>query len=389
MNFIILLLATVAFVVVAVMTVTGPLLPLIASEFGRSVGQAGIIVTAFAVPYGAFQVVFGPIGDRYGKLRVVALALGVACVFVIGCGLSSTLEGLAAMRFFCGLAMAATIPLAMAWIADEVPAASRQPVMGRYINGLVLGQVAGGLLGGFAAEYFDWRHVFFVLGVACAVIAAALWTRAERGPPRSDVALRWREVLAVYVGLFRERRTREIIIVGTLEGVLIFGVLAYFGAYLRHTFGLDYATIGMVLCAYGFGGMVYAAAVYRLMRLLGERRMVAWGATLLGLCYVVLVWAPVWWLCAPALLLAGFGFYLFHNTMQVQATELSQTARGTAVALWVFMLFMGQGVGVFFFGRLIDRFGYGAAFLVAAAGVASLGIWFSRRMLTHAAQPGA
>ena len=75
MNIIIALLSAVAFTVVAVMTVTGPLLPLIATEFGRSVGQAGLIVTAFAVPYGAFQIVFGPIGDRYGKLRVIAIAL--------------------------------------------------------------------------------------------------------------------------------------------------------------------------------------------------------------------------------------------------------------------------------------------------------------------------
>ena len=73
MNATIVLLTVVAFVVVAVMTVTGPLLPLIAEEYGRTVGQAGIIVTAFAVPYGACQIVFGPIGDRHGKLRVVAL----------------------------------------------------------------------------------------------------------------------------------------------------------------------------------------------------------------------------------------------------------------------------------------------------------------------------
>jgi MFS transporter, YNFM family, putative membrane transport protein len=380
------LLAAVAFVVVAVMTVTGPLLPLVAGEFSRTVGQAGIIVTAFAVPYGAFQVVFGPLGDRYGKLRVIALALGLACVFVIGSGLVRSLEGLALMRFCSGLSMAATIPLAMAWIADEVPAAARQPVMGRYVNGLVMGQIAGGLLGGFAAEYFDWRLVFFVLGVACALVSATLWRQAERGPPRVDVAWRWHEVLVIYAGLFRERRAREIILVGTLEGMLIFGVLAYFGAYLRHAYGLDYARIGLVLCAYGFGGMVYAAAVHRLMRLLGERRMVAWGSALLALCYAGLVVAPAWWLCMPALLFAGFGFYLFHNTMQVQATELSQTARGTAVALWVFMLFMGQGVGVFLFGRLIDAFGYAPAFLAAGTGVAALGLWFSRRMVTHAAQ---
>ncbi|MEQ8230780.1 MAG: MFS transporter [Gammaproteobacteria bacterium] len=389
MNPTIFLLATVAFVVVAVMTVTGPLLPLVANEFARTVGQAGIIVTAFAVPYGAFQIVFGPLGDRYGKLRVIALALGVGSLFVIGSGVSRSLDGLALMRFCSGLAMAATIPLAMAWIADEVPAAARQPVMGRYVNGLVMGQIAGGLLGGLAAEYFDWRLVFFLLGTACAVVALALWTRAERGPPRAAVAWRWREVLTIYVGLFRERRARRIIIVGTLEGVLIFGVLAYFGAYLRQAFGLDYARIGLVLCAYGFGGMIYAAAVHRLMRLLGERRMVAWGSALLALCYAALAAAPAWWLCVPALLFAGFGFYLFHNTMQVQATELSQSARGTAVALWVFMLFMGQGVGVFLFGRLIDALGYAPAFLAAGAGVALLGLWFSHRMVTHAAQHAA
>lgn len=384
MNATILLLTAVAFIVVAVMTVTGPLLPLIAQEYGRTVGQAGIIVTAFAVPYGACQIVFGPLGDRFGKLRVIALALGTATVFVAASGWSTTLEELAWMRFASGVAMAATIPLAMAWIADEIPAAVRQPVIGRYVNGLVLGQIAGGALGGLAAEYFEWRHIFYVFAVLCALTALALWTRAEHGvrtrpPPRP-----WREVLAIYGGLLRVRRSREIIIVGTLEGVLIFGVLAYLGAFLRHDHGIDYARIGLVLSAYGAGGLLYAAAVYRLVRVLGERRMVAGGATLLGLGYVVLIAVPTWWLCIPVLLAAGFGFYLFHNTMQMQATELSQDARGTAVALWVFMLFLGQGAGVIVFGYLVDALGYGPSFIGAGLGVAALGVWFARRLQPHA-----
>lgn len=385
LNLTILLLAAVAFVVVAVMTVTGPLLPLIAEEFGRSVGQVGIIVTAFAVPYGAFQVVFGPVGDRYGKVRVIALALGMATVFVAWSGFARTLGELAVLRFCSGVFMAATIPLAMAWIADEVPAAVRQPVIGRYVNGLVLGQIAGGALGGIVAEYFAWRDIFFVFAVATAVVAAALWTRAEHGVDRSAHARPLREVLAIYRDLFRTRRSRQVIIVGTLEGVLIFGVLAYFGAWLRHSFALDYARIGIVLGAYGFGGMLYAAAVYRLVRLLGERRMVAWGSLLLGSGFVLFAWVPAWWLCPLVLLGCGFGFYLFHNTMQMQATELSSEARGTAVALWVFMLFLGQGAGVFACGRLIDAFGYRATFCAAGLGIATLGGWFARRMVTHAA----
>ena len=207
--------------------------------------------------------------------------MAAATLFVALSGLSRTLGELAALRFMSGLCMAATIPLAMAWIADEVPAAVRQPVIGRYVNGLVLGQIAGGALGGIVAEYFEWRHIFYVFACATAVVAAALWTRAEHGVDRSAHARPLREVLAIYAGLFRARRSRRIIIVGTLEGVFIFGVLAYFGAWLRHAHGLDYARIGIVLGAYGLGGMISAAAVYRLVRLLGERRMVAWGALLL------------------------------------------------------------------------------------------------------------
>ena len=71
-------------IAVAVMTVTAPLLPLIAHDFQRSVGAAGLVISAFAVPYGGFQIVFGPLGDRAGKLRVVSVALGTSSLFVLG-----------------------------------------------------------------------------------------------------------------------------------------------------------------------------------------------------------------------------------------------------------------------------------------------------------------
>ncbi|MGR8919852.1 MAG: MFS transporter [Gammaproteobacteria bacterium] len=377
MNLTILLLAAVSFIVVAVMTVTGPLLPLVAVEFGITVGDAGIIVAAFAVPYGACQILFGPLGDRYGKTRVIAVALGAASLFVIGSGLAVSIESLAAMRFCSGLSMAATIPLAMAYIADEVPFARRQPVMGRFINGLVLGQIAGGVLGGIAAEYFDWRQVFYVLGGCAALFAAGLALIGRRGGHREAAPARPPgTVLRLYLSLFRERRSRDLIITGTLEGMLVFGLLAYLGAFLRHEHALEYALIGLALGTYGVGGLVYAAAVYRLVPLLGERRMIVVGTALLGASYLVLRIVPAWWMTLPVFLVAGFGFYLFHNTLQTRATELSPEARGTAVSLWVFMLFIGQGLGVWLFGRVIDVAGYGSAFLISGLGVITLGLWF-------------
>ena len=72
MNLTILLLAAVAFVVVAVMTVTGPLLPLIAEEFGRSVGQVGIIVTRSCRRAAAARVAALPIAITRPETRASA-----------------------------------------------------------------------------------------------------------------------------------------------------------------------------------------------------------------------------------------------------------------------------------------------------------------------------
>jgi len=363
------------------MTVTGPLLPLIADEFGKSVGTAGIIVTAFVLPYGACQLIFGPIGDRIGKLRIIALSLGCSTIFTVAAGFVDTLESLVILRFMTGVTLAATVPLSMAYIADEVPYAIRQPVMGRYIKGLIFGHIAGACCGGLWAEFFDWRTVFIAFGVLSAIVSSVLWIAAGRHPRvQNALAHRPKEILATYLEVFRVRRSRDVIITATIEGVVIYGLLAYFGAFLRYEHNLSYLAIGLVLAAYGVGGGIYSFAVSPIVRTLGERGMVIVGTASLAVCYLLLAVVPVWWACIPVFLIAGLSFYTFHNTMQTIATELSPSARGTVVSFWVFTLFVGQGVGVTLFGLIIDLLGYDTALISASLSVAALGLWFQRRL---------
>src|SRR5262245_10696017 len=68
-----LLILTVAmFASSASMRVADALLPQVAADFATTTGAASIIITAFAITYGALQVIYGPVGDRIGKLRTVA-----------------------------------------------------------------------------------------------------------------------------------------------------------------------------------------------------------------------------------------------------------------------------------------------------------------------------
>src|ERR1700736_1049706 len=63
----IMLLACAAFSSAAAFRVCDPQLPQLAEQFATSTGDAALVVTSFALAYGALQLIYGPFGDRYGK----------------------------------------------------------------------------------------------------------------------------------------------------------------------------------------------------------------------------------------------------------------------------------------------------------------------------------
>ena len=68
------LLAVAGFASQAQVRVMDSLLPQIAADLHTTVGAAAMVVTAYAVTHGSIQLVIGPVGDRFGKYRTVAVA---------------------------------------------------------------------------------------------------------------------------------------------------------------------------------------------------------------------------------------------------------------------------------------------------------------------------
>ena len=56
------------------MRIADSMLVRLSSEFGLALGAVSIVITVFGVVYGTAQLMFGPLGDRYGKYRVISLA---------------------------------------------------------------------------------------------------------------------------------------------------------------------------------------------------------------------------------------------------------------------------------------------------------------------------
>ena len=129
---------------------------------------------------------------------------------------------------------------------------------------------------------------------------------------------------------------------------------------------------------FGFGGLLFALASAWLVRRLGEVGLTRWGGVLLAASLLAIGLAPVWWWALPGCFVAGLGFYMLHNTLQINATQMAPERRGAAVSAFASSFFLGQAAGVALAGTLVARWSIGTVIAIGAAGVLVVALAFSR-----------
>lgn len=382
------LLSLAAFASAASLRATDTLLPQLAAEFSVSAGGAASVVTAFAISYGLLQAVYGPLGDRYGRYLMVCATTLASALGTFACAWASTMDSLIVARFAAGATVGALIPLSMAWIGDVVPYGQRQALIARFLLGQILGTAFGQSVAGVLAEHYGWRAIFVVLGVLYLLVGVLLLLELRTNPVTRhsavDVSVTIRSGLTRMAGLLALPWVR--VVVGTvfLEGMMMFGSIAFIPAHLQQRFSLGPAAAGAMVSAYAVGGVLYAISANRFVAGLGERGLALGGGLVLAAGYLSLAFASAAWASLPGILLIGVGFYMLHNTLQVNATQMAPAARGSAVSLFALCLFTGQSAGVWLAGMVVDAYGTEPVFAAVALGLALLGWDFRRRLKVQA-----
>jgi MFS transporter, YNFM family, putative membrane transport protein len=376
----IMLLSTAAFCASTCLRITDPLLPEVASTFAVSTSRASVIVTAFALAYGLAQIIYGPIGDRVGKYSVITLAVTLSAVVIAAAATAHSLAALAMFRLVAGTTTAAILPLSLAYVGDAVPYQVRQPVLARILSGQLLGVICGQSLGGILIHFVSWRVVFVLLGATFGVVAGLLWVelRSPRvAQVRTPTPLQLRQLLNQYVLLIKAPLPRAVLLAISIEGAVFFGTLAYLGAFLRQAFGFDFVRVGLILGCFGVGGLGYSLCARWIVPLAKERGMIRLGGVILAVCLIVLARVPGYAL-PPLMAALGFALYMFHNTLQTNATQMAAEARGAAVSLFYSCFFLSQAIGAAVLGVAIAQFGYGAVFATGGVLLLLLGLCFPR-----------
>ncbi|HBK05144.1 MAG TPA: MFS transporter [Acetobacteraceae bacterium] len=235
------------FVVGTDLFIISPLLPRIATQWGLSVGMAGLSVTVFSLTYLIGAPLFGQLADRFGRRRtLVGCLLGFVAANLLTAAAPS-FGWLLAVRVAAGAAASGVAPLIYAGVGEAAPPARRATWMAIAVSGLLLALSVGAPTGTIIASYLGWRAPFVVLGLLSLGLAAAnrlIWPADPRRTGQAGAPLPALNLPLVVRRLFPT----------VLWATALYGVYTYLGTWLTLG-GSSAAEIARAIGYYGVGAL--------------------------------------------------------------------------------------------------------------------------------------
>ncbi len=172
----------------------------ITESLGVTPTQVQLTLTAFLTGMGIGQLLLGPASDKYGRRRVMVIALSVFALSSVALVFTPNIAFFVAVRFIQGLSGAAGGVLARAIAVDLSEGSTAVRALSLIATVIGLGPLLAPPVGGLIAELLDWRGVLAVLaGFALLVLALAVFAVPESLPSRDRTQ---GSVLGAYKSIF-------------------------------------------------------------------------------------------------------------------------------------------------------------------------------------------
>ncbi len=349
------------------MRVIDPVVPEVARDLATTTSTVALLASAFAFPYAFSQPLLGPLADSMGKARIIKIFLGVLTAAMLVSALAPSIETLFAARIVAGIAAGGVIPVAFAIVGDRFDLADRHVALSRIILAAVTGQLTSSIAAGFIAAIFGWRIVLAITGVVAfaTLVATVLYLSPRQKAQRTQFTLSG--LKSGYATIFADPRAYVCYGAVATEGLVVYGMAPYVATLLEAKGLGGIREAGIVIAGIGIGGVIYAALVRVLLKRLGGKfNIMRGGGVIAASGFGLIALQPVWPLQFAGFVLVGLGFFMVHNVLQVQATELAPNARGSAIALHSFFFFLGQAAGPVAYGTGFSAIGVLMTVLFAA-----------------------
>src|SRR5215472_2804393 len=157
-------------------------LPRMQSELSLTNSQAGLLATAFLVTYFITSPVFGVLGDRLSRTRLMSIGVIAWSIATAATGVMRNFAQLLMARSWVGIGEAAYATISPALLSDYFPRGTRGRAFSVFYVAIPVGAAAGYLLGGLIESALGWRAAFYVVGLPGIVMSLLALTAPD--PPR-------------------------------------------------------------------------------------------------------------------------------------------------------------------------------------------------------------
>jgi predicted MFS family arabinose efflux permease len=344
-----------------------PVIPQVAKDFSIDIATAAMLSTAFALPYALVQPVLGAMADMLGKTRLITVCLLVLLIAALMGALANSFPMMMASRIISGIVAGGVFPISLAMAGDLVPVHQRQVAIGRLLAAAMLGNVLGSPGAGFIADLIGWRGIFAVAGCLSTIVLAAAIVGFRGMTAAEPVRFSLTAIPTHYRTIFSNPMAKICFGAVFLEGIFVFGLFPYVAPLLHEAGETRAAVAGGIIAGFGAGGLIYSVLVSMLLARLGERRLMISGGLLMGITLMAFAIPVSWPLRLATFVVLGFSFYMLHGVIQIYATELAPSARGSSMALHSAFFFSGQAIG-----PIVYRFGLAQAGLTTTLAVGGM-----------------
>jgi MFS family permease len=307
-----------------------PVLPEIGADFHTTPGAAALSVTAYMVPFAAFMLVSGTLGQRWGAVRTTRIAYVAYLVVSLVCVLPGPFWLFLLARCGQGAANSFTTPLLLAAVAEVVPRERLGRALGLFGSLQAAGQTTAPLLTGLVAAW-SWRYAFLGAAVVAGILAVVGLPSvvAAQRPVTQPLRAAWR-LPVLRVGL------------AGFIGWGCLGGLAFLVSFRAgDAFGLSAGGRGVLLTVFGIAGILTARPAGHLVDRWGGPRSLAFGMVSGGLLLAGVALVPN--VIAVGVLWALCGVVSQFVLVGVNAVALSSSPgnKGGAVSVAQAFRFMG------------------------------------------------